>query len=589
MKKEKNKFKIFINKNLYLLLIIVATLFMSIGYATVNNVTLDLDGTSNIKSHPGIYITDATITGGTNGTQTDRSSINMLYEDIMKSRIVLGNNQNATLTMSITMRNTTSDKTMFTGVTYSNNFYDNNLITYTISGLNNEDVLNPGASKTFTITFSYASNDISNDTLNSYLKFNFEKFYTITYQNIDTTNKNYPTYILDGETTKTVTFTGDVPYDVDISPSVSYTYNSPTLTLNNIVTDITINRYYSITYNLDGGTNPSNPPDRYLHGASVTLPTPTKTNSTFGGWYTNSGFTGNAVTTTSGLSTNLTLYAKWSSSTYQVATSFITSMVGDASDTSTDVITLTPPTGGNCTNTLAYDGTTDKNLRFVGANPCNYVKFNCDGSGNCETWRIVGVVNELGSTPVLKLTAPIPATRTWDTKNAKVWANSALKTYLNDTYLNGLNSGVQSNYLLNADWNAGTSAYNTNPTTIYNDTKNTKVTAYIGLISPADYAFSSAGGTGTSRSTCISSNMSSFAADCYNNSWIFTGANQWTITAQGNGNGILRINTNGTVQRANANQAASQFRPTVFIKGDIKINTTKAGSESDPYELQVGS
>ena len=29
-----------------------------------------------------------------------------------------------------------------------------------------------------------------------------------------------------------------------------------------------------------------------------------------------------------------------------------------------------------CTNTLAYDGTVDNNLRYVGNNPCNYVTFN---------------------------------------------------------------------------------------------------------------------------------------------------------------------------------------------------------------------
>lgn len=312
-KKKSNKFKMFIKNNLFLLLIIVATLFMSVGYATVNSVSLDLTGTSNIKSRPAVIITDATITSGTNGTDTLRSSIDMLHEDIMKSRIVLGSNQSATLTVSMTILNNTSDKRMFTGVTYGNNFYDNNNISYSLSGLNVGDTLAPGASKTYTITFSYNSSNTSNNVLNSYLKFNFEKYWTITYSHIDTTNKNYPDYILESETTKTVTFNGDIPYDVQISPSVTYTYTSPTLTLTNVTQDITINRYYSITYNLNGGTNGSNPPDRYLHGQTVTLPTPTNGNQVFGGWFKNSSFSGSAISDTSNQSENLNLYAKWQS------------------------------------------------------------------------------------------------------------------------------------------------------------------------------------------------------------------------------------------------------------------------------------
>ena len=58
----------------------------------------------------------------------------------------------------------------------------------------------------------------------------------------------------------------------------------------------------------------------------------------------------------------------------------VTSLADGADPTSTDVI-------GN-TN-LAYDGTTDNNLRYVGSNPNNYVKF------NNELWRIIGVMNNV--------------------------------------------------------------------------------------------------------------------------------------------------------------------------------------------------
>ena len=41
------------------------------------------------------------------------------------------------------------------------------------------------------------------------------------------------------------------------------------------------------------------------------------------------------------------------------------------------------------TDELAYDGTADNNLRYVGANPNNYVLF------NNELWRIIGVMNNI--------------------------------------------------------------------------------------------------------------------------------------------------------------------------------------------------
>ncbi len=71
------------------------------------------------------------------------------------------------------------------------------------------------------------------------------------------------------------------------------------------------------------------------------------------------------------------------------ATATITTLVSGANSSSTDVYTVPNKTSDSCTYTLAYDGTTDNNLRYVGANPCNYVKV--DG----EYWRIIGLMNNI--------------------------------------------------------------------------------------------------------------------------------------------------------------------------------------------------
>ena len=71
------------------------------------------------------------------------------------------------------------------------------------------------------------------------------------------------------------------------------------------------------------------------------------------------------------------------------ATETITNLVSGANTSSTDVITVSDKTSDSCTYTLAYDGTSDNNLRYVGANPCNYVKI------DNEIWRIIGLMNNI--------------------------------------------------------------------------------------------------------------------------------------------------------------------------------------------------
>lgn len=76
---------------------------------------------------------------------------------------------------------------------------------------------------------------------------------------------------------------------------------------------------YTITYNLNDGacSGGSCTPTSYnVESADITLPTPTKTGYTFGGWYESADFTGNAVTTiATGSTGNKTYYAKWTADT----------------------------------------------------------------------------------------------------------------------------------------------------------------------------------------------------------------------------------------------------------------------------------
>ena len=79
---------------------------------------------------------------------------------------------------------------------------------------------------------------------------------------------------------------------------------------------------YTITYNLNGGTNSSSNPSTYtITDQTITLKAPTKTGNTFAGWCDNSALTSNCVTSKTiptGSYGNKTFYAKWTPFTYSI-------------------------------------------------------------------------------------------------------------------------------------------------------------------------------------------------------------------------------------------------------------------------------
>lgn len=76
---------------------------------------------------------------------------------------------------------------------------------------------------------------------------------------------------------------------------------------------------YTITYNLNGGTNNVNNPNSYTIESDITLQNPTKKGYTFDGWYENADFSGNEVTKIAkGTTGNKTLYAKWTPKEYKI-------------------------------------------------------------------------------------------------------------------------------------------------------------------------------------------------------------------------------------------------------------------------------
>lgn len=143
--------------------------------------------------------------------------------------------------------------------------------------------------------------------------------YTVTWMNGDTKLKDetlrygaMPYYKGDTPTKKdtghTYTFTGWSPEPSEVTENVIYTAQFSD-SLNT----------YNITYKLNNGTNAPGNPSSYTYGTAVTLAAPTRTGYTFGGWFTNSGFSDKAVTEISaGETGDKAFYAKWTANEYTV-------------------------------------------------------------------------------------------------------------------------------------------------------------------------------------------------------------------------------------------------------------------------------
>ena len=124
------------------------------------------------------------------------------------------------------------------------------------------------------------------------------------------------------------------------------------------------------------------------------------------------------------------------------ATCQILSLAKNANTSSTDVITVLDKTSDSCTYTLAYDGTSDNNLRYVGANPCNYVKI------DNEYWRIIGLMNNIDDgtgkkeTRIKLIRNESIGEYSWDTSQSSVnkgygvneWSQADLMKLLNPGY-----------------------------------------------------------------------------------------------------------------------------------------------------------
>ena len=254
---------------------------------------------------------------------------------------------------------------------------------------------------------------------------------------------------------------------------------------------------------------------------------------------------------------------------------------------------------------MIYDPTTmnnddpDGNVRYMGADPNNYVSF------NNELWRIIGVfdvkssVNGQTEKRLKIIRDESLGDMAWDSANTNNWTSASLQTYLNGDYYNSLDSISQS-LIGDTYWNLGgtasyTSASNGLASHFYGYERGTTVysgrptywVGKIGLMYPSDYGYATSGGTTTNRQSCLAKELynwnNSNYSDCKNNDYLFDSSiYQWTLTPySSNSNYVFSVRDSGCVRNYVVSYSIAS-RPVLYLKSTVEI-TGGNGTFENPF------
>ena len=256
----------------------------------------------------------------------------------------------------------------------------------------------------------------------------------------------------------------------------------------------------------------------------------------------------------------------------------------------------------------------DKNVRYIGANPNNYVYFNCSDYANptadtCELWRIIGVFNNVTKADGSKenlvkiIRDESIGNIVWNNNYVNDWSTATLQQNLNSGtyYTTTLKNDTTRNAIEEVVWNlGGSSTYNdVTPSMFYERERGTTVysgrpttwTGKIGLMYPSDYAYATSGGTTKDRASCLAKELydwrSSDFSDCKGNDYLYNSSlDQWTLAPSSAGVFIVfGVNRDGYVLIYDA-YTSNAVRPALFLKSNIQVDKG-TGAKSDPYRLKM--
>ena len=239
----------------------------------------------------------------------------------------------------------------------------------------------------------------------------------------------------------------------------------------------------------------------------------------------------------------------------------------------------------------------DGNVRYMGKDPNNYVKF------NNELWRIIGVF-DVASTYGGATEKRLKIIRdeflekmAWDI-DTNDWSKASLQTYLNGDYYNSMVPEAQE-LIGDTYWHlGGYSTADISSSLFYEYERGTIVysgwptywVGRIGLLYPSDYGYATSGGQITNRSSCLSAKLGEWYASSYNdckmNNYLYrSDLSFWTITHRSRDSYYsFYQGDDGRISHNPSDYSGNAVFPVLYLKPTVQI-TGGDGTSSNPYIL----
>ena len=179
----------------------------------------------------------------------------------------------------------------------------------------------------------------------------------------------------------------------------------------------------------------------------------------------------------------------------------------------------------------------------------------------------------------------------WASNGGNNWNDSSLKTYLNGTYYNSINSTYQAMISEETYYLGGVTSSNYKTLTAsgyYNAERSntvysgnpTSTTQHIGLMYPSDYGYAAG-------SSCLSMALYNYDSSCKNSDYLSIGVTEWLQAPSASDSYLAAdLYIHGYVRGTGSmvNYYSSAVRPVLYLNTDVQI-TDGDGSQSNPFKL----
>ncbi len=255
------------------------------------------------------------------------------------------------------------------------------------------------------------------------------------------------------------------------------------------------------------------------------------------------------------------------------------------------------------------------NIRYYGADPDNYIYFNCDNyssqsSSSCETWRIIGVTTD-GRVKIIKDESI--GSYLWNGLGEDNWETASLNTELNGAYLNGTgdftSNGIKNNtrnMIEESTWYLGgfteDDVYGSGEPVVYPDKfyqherngpyppnwsdtpgegYKKEIQAKIGLMYPSDYGY----GVDFEQCTVNPYDFYYEGDNCTTNDYLFKSEYTWLLTPSFQGDAFVVSGYGNIMDNGPLGDEGFAVRPTLYLSSSQTIQSGHTGASNDPFQL----